>query len=136
MHKVYKNGYFMLFQCHLWHAMYVFCDNSKFISVQSIINAREKKLVCFLFLPCINYFNTRKQISLQIDKVSKCTYFFGCGQFLKQLTKIPANDIMWLSYDCMQCERSPDTISVSFHNIHFNFTFKHDNKIIAITKSS
>ena len=32
------------------------------------------------------------------------------------------------SYDFMQCERSPDTISVSIHNIHLSF--KHDNKII------
>ena len=94
----------------------------------------KKKMAYFLFLQCINYFNTRKQISLQIDKVAKCTYFtrvFGCGHFLTQLTKIPANDIMWSSYDFMQCERSPDTISVSIHNIYFNFTFKHDNKIVA-----
>ena len=138
MHKVYKNQYFVLFQCHLWHAMYVFCDNSKFISIQSIINAREKKLAyfLFLFLRCINYFNTRKQISLQIDKVAKHTYFtrgFGCRQFLTQLTKFQqtSNDIMWSSYDFMQCKRSPDTISVHIHNIHFNFTFKHDNKIVA-----
>ena len=33
-------------------------------------------------------------------------------------------------YDFIQCERSPDTISVSIHNIHFHFTFKHDNKIV------
>ena len=95
---------------------------------------REKKLVYFLFLQCINYFNTRKQISSQIDKVAKCTYFtrgFGCGQFLTQLTKIPVRDIMLSPYDFMQCQRNPDTISVSIHNIHFNFTFKHDNKIIA-----
>ena len=135
MHKVYKNQYFALFQCHLWQAMYVFCDNSKFISIQFIINAREKKLSCFLFLflQHINYFNTRKQISLQIDKVARCTYFtrvFGCGQFFTQLTKIPANNIMSSSYDFMQSGRSPDTISVSIHNIHFSFTFKHDNKII------
>ena len=71
---------------------------------------------------------------MHIDKVAKHTYFtrdFGFGQFLTQLTKIPANDIMWSSYDLLQCERSPDTISVSIHNIHFNFTFKHDNKIDA-----
>ena len=133
---MYKNWYFAHFQCHLWHSMYVLCDNSKFISIQSIINAREKNLAyfLFLFLPCINCLNTRKQISLQIDRVAKCTYFtrvFGCGQFLTQLTKIPVNDIMWSSYYFMQCERSPDTISVSIHNIHFNFIFKHDNKIIA-----
>ena len=42
MHKMYKNWYFVLFQCHLWHAMYVFYYNSKFISIQSIINTREK----------------------------------------------------------------------------------------------
>ena len=75
----------------------------------------------------------KKTNSLQIDKVTKCTYFtkvLGCGQFLPPLTKIPANGIMWSSYDFMQCERSPDTISVSFHKI-FNLTFKHDNKIIA-----
>ena len=133
MHKVYKNQYFTPFQCHLWHAMYVFCDNSKFISIQSIINPREKKWAyfLFLFLPCINYFNTRKQIILQIGNISKHTYFtrvFGCGQFLTQLTKISANDIMWSSYDFMQCKKSPDTISLSIHNIHFNFTFKHDYK--------
>ena len=101
----------------------------------------KQKLAYFLFLllQCINYFNTRKQISLQIDKVAKCTYFtrvFGCGQFLTQLTKNPANDIMWSSYDFMQCKRSPDTISVSIHNIHFKFTFKHDNKIVAKKKKS
>ena len=45
--------------------------------------------------------------------------------------KIPANDIMWSSYDFMQCKRSPDTISASIHNIHFNFTIKHHNKIVA-----
>ena len=84
MHKVYKNWYFVPFQCHLWYVMYVFCDNLKFISIQYIINVREKKLAYFLFLPCINYFNTGKQISLQIDKVAKHTYFtrdFGCGHF-------------------------------------------------------
>ena len=98
---------------------------------------QERRNFLFLFLQCINYFNTRKQISLQIDKVAKCTYFtgvFGCGQFLTQLTKIPANDIRWSSYDFMQCKRSPDIISVSIYNIHFNFTFKHDNKIVAKNK--
>ena len=100
-----------------------------------IINAREKKMSYFLFsfLQYINDFNTRKQISLQIEKVAKRTYFtrvFGCGQLLTQLTKIPANNIISSSYDFMQCKRSPDTISVSIHNIHFNFTFKHGNKII------
>ena len=59
------------------------------------------------------------------------TSVFGCGQFLTQLTKISANDIMGSSYDFIQCERSPDTISVSTRNIHFNFTFKHDNNIVA-----
>ena len=115
--------------------MYVFCDNSKFISIQSIINARGKKMVYFLFLfiPYINYFNTRKQISLQIDKVAKHTYFtraFGCGQFLTQLTKITANNIMPSSCDFMQCEGSPDSISVNIHSIHFNLIFKYDNKIV------
>ena len=41
--------------------------------------------------------HTKKQISLQIDKAAKCTYFtrgFGCGQFLTQVTKILANDIV------------------------------------------
>ena len=42
-----------------------------FISILSIINARENKmayfLFLFLFLQCINYFNMRKQIILQID---------------------------------------------------------------------
>ena len=74
---------------------------------------------------------------MQIGKVPKRTYFtrvFGCGQFLIQLTKFSANDIMWSSYDFMQCNKSPDTISVSIHNIHFNFTFKHYNKIIAKKK--
>ena len=133
MHKVYKNQHFALFQCHLSQAMYDFCYNSKFISMQFIINAREKRLSYFLFifLRYINYFNTRKQISLQYYQLAKCIYFtraFGCGQFLAQLTKIPANNIMLSSYDFMQCERSPDTISVSLHNIHF--IFKGDNKII------
>ena len=64
----------------------------------------KKKLVyfLFLFLQCINYFNTRKQISLQIDKVAKCTYFtrvFGCGQFLTQLTKIQQT-----SYSHIKCK--------------------------------
>ena len=61
----------------------------------------------------------------------KCTYFttsFGCGQFSMQLTKIAANNIMSSSYDFMQCDRSPHTISVSVHNIQFSF--KHDNKIL------
>ena len=57
------------------------------------------------------------------------------GNFLPQLIKILANVIMWSSYDFMQCERSPDTISVSIHNIHINFTFKQYNKIIAKKKN-
>ena len=129
-HKVYKNQYFTLFQCHLLHAMYVFCYNLKFISIQFIFEKRLSYFL-FLFLRYINYFNTRKQISLQFYQLAKCTYFtksFGCGQFLMQLTKIAANNIMSSSYDFMQCDRSPYKISVSIHNIYFSF--KHDNKIL------
>ena len=115
----------MLFQCHLWHAMYVFCDNSKFISIQSIINTREKKIDVFpLPLPLMyKLLQHKKTNSLQIDIVAKHTYFtrvVGCGKFLTQLTKIPANDIMWSSCDFMQCERNPDTTSVSIqHSFQF-----------------
>ena len=142
MHKLYEDQYFMLFQCHLLQVMFVFCYNSKFISIQFIINARAKRLSYFLFifLQYINYFNTRKQISLQFYQLAKYTYFtraFGCGQFLAQLTKIPANNIMLSSYDFMQCERGPDTISVSIHNVHFSFKCENEiveKKIIIICK--
>ena len=130
MHKVYKNQYFTLFQCHLLCAMYVFCYNSKFISIQFIF---EKGLSYFpLPLPSIyKLLNPRKQISLQFYQLAKCTYFtrsFGYGQFSMQPIKFAANNIMSSSYDFMQCDRSPYTISVSIHNIQFSF--KHDNKIL------
>ena len=94
---------------------------------------QEKKIGIFPLPSVYKLLNTRKQISLQIDKVAKCTYFtyFWLWTILTQLTKIPANDIMWSSYDFMQCKRNSDTISVSIHNIHFNFTLKHDSKIVA-----
>ena len=130
----YKNWYFVHFQCHLWHSMYVLCDNSKFMSIQSIINAREKK-IGILPLPSMYKLLKHKKTNLFANWQScKMHIFYKSFWLWTIFNTTNKNSSKWYNVVILlfyAMWEEPRYNFCKYIQYSFTFIFKHDNKIIA-----